>query len=230
MGQKIHPVGFRIGINRKWTSNWFNPDRAPEYLAEDRKIRELIRARYRGAGIAEVSLERPTQDRLSIVIRTARPGIIIGKGGQEIDRFQQELEEMTGREVKISIKEVEAPDLEAVLVGEEVAYRLENRFPVHRAMKEVAGRVIERGAQGVKIRCSGRLGGSEIARSVEIKHGRVPLQTIRADIDYGFTEAWTKYGPIGIKVWLCRGEHISLTVHPTREEQERGEAVGAART
>jgi small subunit ribosomal protein S3 len=224
MGQKTHPLGFRLGITRKWKSNWFNERKAPEYLEEDQRIRRLIRERYRGAGIAEVNLERPTEDRVSIVVRTARPGIIIGKGGQEIDRFQKELEGLTGRKVKISIKEVEAPDLEAILVAEEVAYRIENRFPINRAMKEVAARVMDRGAKGIKIRCSGRLGGAEIARSVEIKQGRVPLQTIRADIDYGFTEAWTKYGPIGIKVWLFRGEHLPLTV-PSAEK--RGETVGA---
>jgi len=223
MGQKIHPLGFRIGITEKWKSNWFNERKAPEYLEEDQRIRRLIAERYRGAGIAEVNVERPTEERISIVIRTARPGIIIGKGGQEIDQFQKELEELTGRKVKISIKEVEAPDLEAVLVAEEVAYRIENRFPIQRAMKEVVARVMDRGAKGIKIRCSGRLGGAEIARSVEIKQGRVPLQTIRADINYGFTEAWTKYGPIGIKVWIFRGEHLPLTVLAER----RGEAVGA---
>ncbi len=224
MGQKMHPLGFRLGITRKWKSNWFNERKAAEYLEEDQKIRWLIRERYHGAGIAEVNLERPTEDRVSIVIRTARPGIIIGKGGQEIDQFQRELEETLHRKVKISIKEVEAPDLEAILVGEEIAYRVESRFPIQRAMKEVATRVLERGAKGIKIRCSGRLGGAEIARSVEIKMGRVPLQTIRADIDYGFTEAWTKYGPIGIKVWLFRGEQMALAVQPA---EKRGEAVVA---
>lgn len=225
MGQKIHPLGFRIGITQKWKSNWFNEVKAPEYIVEDQKIRKIIRERYRGAGIAEVNIERPTEDRVSIVIRTARPGIIIGKGGQEIDAFQRDLEALTGRSVKISIKEVEAPDLEATLVADEIAYRLENRFPVQRAIKEVSSRVMDRGAKGIKIRVSGRLGGAEIARSAEIKHGRVPLQTIRADIDYGFTEAWTKYGNIGIKVWIFRGEHLPLAFQAA---VKRGEAVGAS--
>ncbi len=228
MGQKINPIGFRMGVNRKWISNWYDPSNAADYLEEDRMIRDLIGERYRGAGIAEVSLERPTTARLSIVIRTARPGIIIGKGGQEIDHFQQDLEATTGRSVKISIKEVDAPDLEAILVAEEVAYRVEGRFPVQRAIKEAGRRVMENGAQGVKIRCGGRLGGAEIARNVEIKHGRVPLQTIRADIDYGFTEALTKYGPIGIKVWLFRGEHIPLNL--TSQVDERGENVATPAT
>jgi small subunit ribosomal protein S3 len=225
MGQKIHPLGFRIGITQKWKSNWFNDKKAPEYIVEDQKIRKIIRERYRGAGIAEVNIERPAEDRVSIVIRTARPGIIIGKGGQEIDAFQRDLEALTGRSVKISIKEVEAPDLEATLVADEIAYRLENRFPVQRAIKEVSSRVMDRGAKGIKIRVSGRLGGAEIARSAEIKHGRVPLQTIRADIDYGFTEAWTKYGNIGIKVWIFRGEHMPLAFQAA---VKRGEAVGAS--
>lgn len=224
MGQKTHPLGLRLGITKKWKSNWFNEHKAAEYLAEDHKIRRLIQERYPGAGIAEVSIERPTEDRVSIVIRTARPGILIGRGGQEIDQFQKELGDMLGRKVKISIKEVENPNLEAILVAEEVAYRIENRFPIQRAMKEVIARVMESGAKGVKIRCSGRLGGAEIARSVEIKQGRVPLQTIRADIDYGFMEAWTKYGPIGIKVWLFRGEQLPLKAIPL---EKRGEAVGA---
>lgn len=223
MGQKIHPLGFRLGITKKWKSNWFNERKAPEYLVEDQRIRKIIRQRYQGAGIAEVNLERPTEERVSIVIRTARPGIIIGKGGQEIDLFQKDLEEILGRKVKISIKEVEAPDLEAILVGEEIAYRVENRFPIQRAIKEVSSRVMEHGAKGIKIRCSGRLGGAEIARSIEIKLGRVPLQTIRADIDYGFTEAWTKYGPIGIKVWLFRGEQMPMMA---ASQEKRGEAGG----
>jgi len=224
MGQKTHPIGFRLGINKKWKSNWYSEKKAPEYLAEDKKIRDLIKSRYQGAGVAEINIERPTDDRLSLVIRTARPGIIIGKGGQEIDNFQRELEQLTKRKVKISIKEVEHPDLEALLVAEDVAFRIESRIPPVRAMKEIIARVMAHGAKGVKIRCSGRLGGAEIARSIEQKEGRVPLQTIRADIDYGFTEAWTKYGPIGIKVWLCRGEI------PAKEKAKAkvGEAHAAA--
>ncbi len=219
MGQKINPLGFRLGITQKWKSNWFNEKLAQDYLVEDHKIRGWIRDRYRGAGIADVIIERPAEDRVSVVIRTARPGIIIGKGGQEIDEFQRVLEARTGRSVKISIKEVDAPDLEATLVAEEIAYRLENRFPVQRAIKEVTQRVMERGAKGIKIRCSGRLGGAEIARSIEVKLGRVPLQTIRADIDYGFREAWTKTGHIGIKVWIFRGEHMPMRANPTTPEK-----------
>ncbi|MCR4404663.1 MAG: 30S ribosomal protein S3 [Candidatus Acetothermia bacterium] len=205
MGQKTHPIGFRLGINKRWQSSWFSEKKAPEYLWEDEQIRKLIEKQYQGAGVAEVSIERPTEDRISLMIRTARPGIIIGRGGQEINNLQALLEKMTGRRVRIAIKEIDNPDLEAKLVARDVAFRIENRTPPVRAMKEIIERVMSNGAQGIKIKCSGRLGGAEIARRVEQMAGRVPLQTIRADIDYGFTEAQTKYGPIGIKVWLYRG-------------------------
>ncbi|MCS6936722.1 MAG: 30S ribosomal protein S3 [Candidatus Bipolaricaulota bacterium] len=206
MGQKIHPYGLRLGITKKWISDWFSEKKAPEYVKEDYEIRRLVKERYRGAGIAKVSIERPTEQSVSLVIYAARPGIIIGKGGQEIDSFQAELESRLKRKVKISIKEIDSPDLEAVLVSEDIAARLMNRIPAARAMKEVMQRVMTHGARGVKIRCSGRIGGAEIARSMEVKAGRVPLQTIRADIDYGQAEALTKYGLIGIKVWLYRGD------------------------
>jgi small subunit ribosomal protein S3 len=212
MGQKTHPIGFRLGINKHWQSSWFSEKKAPEYLWEDQRIRALIQRQYQGAGIAEVSIERPTEDRVSLMIRTARPGIIIGRGGQEINNLQATLEKMTGRRVRIAIKEIDNPDLEANLVARDVAFRLENRTPPVRAMKEIIERVMSNGAQGVKIKCAGRLGGAEIARGVEQRAGRVPLQTIRADIDYGFTEAATKYGPIGIKVWLYRGTAQPLAV------------------
>ncbi len=176
MGHKIHPIGFRIGVNRKWVSNWYNPKLAPEYLVEDKKIRDLVNGRYRGAAISEVNIERSKEDRVSIVIRSARPGIVIGRGGSEIEKLQGALEGLTKRKVKVSIKEV---------------------------MRRVMGA----GAQGVKVRVSGRIGGAEIARSITMMEGRVPLQTIRANIDYGFTEARTKYGNIGVKAWVFRGEH-----------------------
>jgi len=206
MGQKIHPIGFRVGINRKWVSNWFNPKAAPEYLAEDKRIRDLVMRRYRGAAIAELNIERSKEDRVSIVIRSARPGIVIGRGGSEIERLQADLQALTQKTVKISIKEIERPDLEAALVAQEVAQQIESRIAAARAMKEVIRRVMGAGAQGVRIRVSGRIGGAEIARSIKMMEGRLPLQTIRADIDYGFTEARTKYGNIGVKAWVFRGE------------------------
>jgi small subunit ribosomal protein S3 len=208
MGQKIHPVGFRVGVNRKWVSNWFNPKLAPEYIAEDKKIRDLIRERYRRASVAEVNIERSKEDRVSIVIRSARPGIIIGRGGTEIGKLQEALDGLTGRTVKISIQEIDRPDLEARLVAQDVALQIENRTAPARAMKEAIRRVMGAGAEGVKIKVSGRLGGTDIARSITMKEGRIPLQTIRADIDYGLVEARTKYGNIGVKVWVFRGERL----------------------
>jgi small subunit ribosomal protein S3 len=209
MGQKIHPIGFRVGVNRKWISNWYNPKLAPEYIAEDKQIRDLIARRYRGAAVTEVNIERSKEDRVSIVIRSARPGIIIGRGGSEIGQLQVAVERLTGRKAKISIAEIDRPDLEATLISQDVARQIESRIAPARAMKEVMRRVMAARAQGVKIKVSGRLGGSEIARSITMREGRVPLQTIRADIDYGFTEARTKYGNIGVKAWVFRGEHTA---------------------
>lgn len=206
MGQKVNPVGFRVGVNKKWESNWYSEDKTPEFIAEDRKIRDVVEERYRGAGIAKVSIERPRDDRISIIIVSARPGIIIGKGGSEINDFQQELTEMTDREVNISVKEAKDPHLHAQLIAQEVAFQIENRLPPNRAMKEVISRSMAKGAKGVKIKCSGRIGGANLARTVSQDEGRIPLQTIRADIDYGFIEARTKYGPIGIKAWVFREE------------------------
>jgi small subunit ribosomal protein S3 len=212
MGQKIHPVGFRIGVNRKWVSNWYSPKLAPEYIAEDKRIRELIREQYRRASVAEVNIERSKEDRVSIVIRSARPGIIIGRGGSEIEKLQAALEDLTHRTVKVSIQEVERPDLEARLVAQDVALQIESRTAPARAMKEAMRRVRGAGAEGVKIKVSGRLGGADIARSITMKDGRIPLQTLRADIDYGLVEARTKYGNIGVKVWVFRGERTPRDV------------------
>lgn len=206
MGQKIHPVGFRVGVTRKWVSNWYNPKLAPEYIAEDKRIRDLIQDRYRRAAVAEINIERSKEDRVSIVIRSARPGIIIGRGGSEIELLQKALEDLTGRNVKVSIQEIERPDLEARLVAQDVALQIENRTVPARTMKEAIRRVMGAGAEGVKIKVSGRLGGTDIARSITMKEGRIPLQTLRADIDYGLVEARTKYGNIGVKAWVFRGE------------------------
>jgi small subunit ribosomal protein S3 len=207
MGQKIHPVGFRVGVNRKWVSNWYNPTLAPEYINEDKRIRDLIMERYRRASVAEINIERSKEDRVSIVIRSARPGIIIGRGGSEIEILQGALEDLTGRRVKVSIQEIDRPDLEARLVAQDVALQIESRTAPARVIKEAMRRVMGAGAGGVKFKVSGRLGGTDIARSISMKEGRIPLQTIRADIDYGLVEARTKYGNIGVKVWIFRGEH-----------------------
>jgi len=207
MGQKVHPIGFRVGVNRKWVSNWFNPKLAPEYIAEDKRIRDLIYERYRRAAVAEVNIERSKEDRVSIVIASARPGIVIGRGGSEIEKLQRALEELTKKNVRVSIREIERPDLEARLVAQDVAMQIENRTAPARAMKEAIRRVMGAGAEGIKIKVSGRLGGTDIARSITMKEGRIPLQTLRADIDYGLVEAKTKYGNIGVKVWIFRGEY-----------------------
>jgi small subunit ribosomal protein S3 len=206
MGQKIHPVGFRVGVTRKWVSNWYNPKLAPVYIAEDKRIRDLVQDRYRRAAVAEINIERSKEDRVSIVIRSARPGIIIGRGGSEIELLQRALENLTGRIVKVSIQEIERPDLEARLIAQDVALQIENRTAPARTMKEAIRRVMGAGAEGVKIKVSGRLGGTDIARSITMKEGRIPLQTLRADIDYGLVEARTKYGNIGVKAWVFRGE------------------------
>jgi small subunit ribosomal protein S3 len=211
MGQKINPIGFRIGVTRKWISNWYNPKLAPEYVAEDKWIRDLVLDRYRRAAVAEVNIERSKEDRVSIVIRSARPGIIIGRGGSEIELLQKALENLTKRNVKVSIQEIERPDLEARLIAQDVAIQIENRTAPARAMKEAIRRVMGAGAEGVKIKSSGRLGGTDIARSITMKEGRIPLQTLRADIDYGLVEARTKYGNIGVKAWVFRGEKSTRT-------------------
>ncbi|MBC7222031.1 30S ribosomal protein S3 [Candidatus Bipolaricaulota bacterium] len=211
MGQKTHPVGFRLGILRKWRSTWFAPKgKVPVYVVEDRRIRDHIEKTYRGAGVAEVLIERATDARAKVIIRAARPGIIIGRGGAEIMALQERLKKLTGREIVVHVMEVDKPELEATLVAQDVAFQIENRVNPYRAMKEAVRRVMAAGAQGVKIRVSGRLGGAELAHSVEIKEGRVPLQTLRADVDYGCTIAWTKYGVIGVKAWVFRGEIWTL--------------------
>jgi len=212
VGHKTHPVGFRIGVLRKWRSTWFAPDpKVPEYVAEDYRLRAEIHKAYKGAGLAETLIERTTEGRVTVTIRAARPGIIIGRGGQEIAALQERLSKLVGREVRIAVMEVERPELEAPLVAQDVAFQIENRINPYRAMKETLRRVIAAGAQGGKIRISGRLGGAEIARSVEMKEGRVPLHTLRADVDYGLAEAWTKYGVIGVKAWVFRGEVWSMS-------------------
>lgn len=192
---------------RKWRSNWFAPDaRVPEYVAEDHRLRKEIHKAYKGAGLAETLIERATESRVTVTIRAARPGIIIGRGGAEISALQERLSQLVGREVRIGVMEVERPEFEAPLVAQDVAYQVENRINPYRAMKETIRRVMASGAQGAKIRISGRLGGADISRSVEMKDGRIPLHTLRADVDYGLAEAWTKYGVIGVKAWVFRGE------------------------
>jgi len=205
MGQKVNPIGFRLGIIRGWDSNWFGGKNYADKIVEDNKIRKYIAARINNGGISKVVIER-TLKRIIITVHTSRPGIIIGKGGQEVDRIKEEIKKLTKKDVQINIFEIKRPELDAYLVSESISRQLEARVSFRRAMKMALGFTMRNGAEGIKIICSGRLGGAEIARTEQYKDGRVPLHTLRADIDYALTEAQTVYGKIGVKVWICRGE------------------------
>jgi len=220
MGQKTHPKGFRLGITEHWDSKWFARREYPELLHEDLRIRKFLKERLYHAGISKVEIERAA-NKAKINIHTARPGIVIGKKGAEIEKLKGELGRISKRESFINIHEVRRPDVDAQLVAENVALQLERRVAFRRAMKEAVGRAMRMGAQGVRIQCSGRLGGAEIARVEWYREGRVPLHTLRADISYGMAEAKTTYGVIGIKAWVFRGEIL------TKEEERQRAAVGA---
>ncbi|TAE40481.1 MAG: 30S ribosomal protein S3 [Runella slithyformis] len=205
MGQKVNPIGLRLGIIRGWESSWYGGREFAEKLVEDEKIRKYIQARIPKGAISKVVIER-TLKRVTLTIHTARPGIVIGKGGNEVDKIKEELKKITGKDIQINIYEIKRPEIDAKLVGESVAQQLENRISYRRAMKQAIQSAVRVGAQGIKIRVSGRLGGAEMARTEEYKEGRVPLHTLRADIDYAISEALTVYGKIGIKVWVFKGE------------------------
>ena len=206
MGQKTHPHGFRLGFNKQWNSRWFS--KGTEYgrfIHEDLKMKRLVKQRYYHAGIAEIDVER-VGPKVRVIIQTARPGIVIGRGGKEIENLKSLLQEIVDKEVYIDIREVDKPELSALLVAEGIAVQLEKRIAYRRAMRRAVDMALKMGAKGIKVMCSGRLGGVEIARSEWYLKGQLPLQTLRADIDYGFTEAFTTYGQIGIKVWIYRGD------------------------
>ena len=206
MGQKTNPIGNRLGIIRGWDSNWYAKGR--EYaknVVEDQKVRDYLRARIRKGGIARIIIER-TLKRITVTIHTSRPGIIIGKGGSEVDRIREELKKLTKKDVQINIVEIRKPELDAAIVGESIAKQLESRINYRRAIKMSIQSSTRAGAQGIKVRISGRLNGAEMARSEEFKQGRTPLHTFRADIDYALSEALTIYGKLGIKVWIFKGE------------------------
>ena len=206
MGQKVHPYGFRLGVNKTWVSNWCVRRGFPNLLLEDIKLREYVKKTLKHAGISSVGVER-SANRVRINIHTARPGIIIGKKGTEVDRLKEELQKMiTGKQISLNIKEVRRAELDANLVAQNVALQLENRISFRRAMKKTVLASLRFGAQGIKIRVSGRLGGAEIARSEWYREGRVPLHTLRADIDYGTARANTTFGVIGVKTWIYRGD------------------------
>ncbi|MCK8491811.1 MULTISPECIES: 30S ribosomal protein S3 [Spirosoma] len=205
MGQKINPVGLRLGIVRGWESSWYGGKEFADKLVEDEKIRKYVAARIPKGAIARVVIER-TLKRVTLTIHTARPGIVIGKGGGEVDKIKEELKKVTGKDVQINIFEIKRPEIDAKLVGEAIAQQLQARISFRRAMKQAIQSAMRVGAQGIKVKVSGRLGGAEIARSEQYKEGRVPLHTLRADIDYAISEAQTVYGKIGIKVWIFKGE------------------------
>ncbi|MGH7847986.1 MAG: 30S ribosomal protein S3, partial [Candidatus Binatia bacterium] len=214
MGQKTHPKIFRVGVIESWDSKWFAGRDYADLLHEDFRVKRFLKQRLYHAGISRIEIERAAT-KAKINIHTARPGIVIGKKGAEIDKLKQELASLTKREVYINIHEVRRPDLDAQLVSENVALQLERRVSFRRAMKESVSRAVRMGAQGVRIQCAGRLGGAEIARTEWYREGRVPLHTLRADISYGFAESKTTYGVIGVKVWIFRGEVL------TKEEEQQ---------
>jgi small subunit ribosomal protein S3 len=206
VGQKTHPYGFRLGFNKQWTSRWFSKGtNYSRLIHEDLKMKREIKEKYYHAGIAEVDIER-VGPKVRIIIHTARPGIIIGRGGKEIENLKAILEAIAQKEVYVDIREVDKPELNAQLVGESIGLQLEKRIAYRRAMRKAVDFALKMGAKGIKVMCSGRLGGVEIARSEWYLRGQLPLQTLRADIDYAFTEASTTYGQIGIKVWIYRGD------------------------
>ncbi len=208
MGQKVHPHGIRLGIIKTWDANWYAGDKAGEFaknLHEDIKIRKEVKKQLMQASVSRIETER-SKNRLRLTIHTAKPGMVIGKGGAGIEEIKTKLKKITDKRLDINIMEIRQPDLDATLVAENIAAQLERRIAFRRAMKQSVGRTMRLGAKGIKIMCSGRLGGAEIARSESYREGSIPLHTLRADIDYGFAEANTTYGRIGIKVWIFKGE------------------------
>lgn len=214
MGQKVNPHGLRVGIIKDWDSKWYADKDFADNLVEDNKIRKYLKKRLYNAGVSKMEIERAA-DRLKIVIYTAKPGVVIGKGGSEIEKVKGELSRLTDKKLIIDIKEIRRPDKDAQLVAENIAQQLENRISFRRAMKSCMSRTMKSGALGVKTSVSGRLGGADMARTEFYSEGTIPLQTLRADIDYGFAEADTTYGKVGVKVWIYKGE-----VLPTKGDKE----------
>ena len=216
MGQKVNPHGLRVGIIKDWDSKWYAEADFADNLIEDHKIRTYLKKKLYSAGVSKIEIERAS-DRIRVIIHTAKPGVIIGKGGAEIEVTKAELSKMTDKKVLIDIKEIKRPDKDAQLVAENIAQQLENRISFRRAMKSCMGRTMKSGALGIKAACAGRLGGADIARTEFYSEGTIPLQTLRADIDYGFAEADTTYGKVGVKVWIYKGEIL-----PTKGNQAEG--------
>jgi small subunit ribosomal protein S3 len=211
LGQKTNPIGLRVGIIRGWESNWYENKGYASKLKEDDKLRTYVKNRFKKAGISRIIIDR-TSKNITLNIHTSRPGVVIGKSGKEITQLEQELKQITDKEVKIQITEIKRPELDAQLVAENIATQLEGRISFRRAMKSAITSSMRMGAEGIKVMCSGRLGGAEMARTEQYKEGRIPLHTIRADIDYANGRAETIYGSIGVKVWICRGEILGKRV------------------
>ena len=223
MGQKTNPIGLRLGIIKGWDSNWFGGNNYGQKLLEDDQIRKYLNARLSKAGISKILIER-TLKLVTVTIFTARPGIIIGKGGQEVDKLKEELKKLTQKEIQINISEIKRPELDAVIVATSIAKQIEGRISYRRAIKTAIASTMRIGAEGIKVLISGRLGGAEMARGEIYKEGRVPLHTLRADIDYALVEAHTTYGRIGVKVWICKGEIYGkpdLTAQFTQEKKQQ---------
>lgn len=228
MGQKTHPIGLRLGITKGWDSNWFGGKDFSDKLIEDEKIRTYLNTRIPKGGISKIVIER-TLRKITITIHTSRPGIVIGKGGKEVDKLREEIRKLTGKDVQINIFEIKRPELDATLVGQQIAQQLEGRVSFRRAMKSSLASTMRAGAQGCKIMCSGRLGGAEMARTEQYKQGRIPLQTLRADIDYALVEAHTIYGVIGVKVWIFKKEiYGKVDLSPnTKSDRKRNSGGGS---
>ena len=225
MGQKVHPYGFRLGVIKTWKSRWFAKKGYADLLHEDLKLKRQLKAQLKSAGVSSIEIERPG-NKLKISIHTARPGIIIGRKGSEIDRLRQEVQRRTGREVlPINIQEVHRPELNAQLVAESIALQLEKRVAFRRAMRKAVDSALRFGCKGIKVRCGGRLNGAEIARSEWYLQGRLPLHTLRADIDYGLAEAMTTYGVIGVKCWIYNGEILEQKKRPQKTEEPVAETA-----
>jgi small subunit ribosomal protein S3 len=235
LGQKTHPVGFRLGVIRGWDSNWYAEDDLQDKLVEDDKIRNYLHARLRRAGLSRAIIER-TPKRVILTLHTSRPGVVIGRGGSEVEQLREELKTLTGKDIQINISEIKRPELDATLVAKNISQQLEGRISFRRAMKQAMTAAMRMGAEGIRIRAAGRLGGAEMGRIEEYLEGRVPLHTIRADIDFSKATAKTIYGTIGVKVWIHRGEILgtpdlspNVQAQQRNQKQQRGGRGGGRR-
>ena len=227
MGQKVSPHGLRVGVIKDWDSKWYaDKNKFADYLIEDNKVREFVKKKLYAAGVSKVVLERTAENKLKVIVMTAKPGMVIGRSGDGIDALKAELEKMTGKTIVIDIKEVRRAELDAQLTAESIAQALERRISFRRAMKQAIGRTMKAGAKGIKVLTSGRLGGAEIARSEKYSEGNVPLHTLRADIDYGFAEADTTYGKLGVKVWINHGEILDKGLKSAVPEEQKRDKRG----